>query len=166
MRIAWDTPVEPEWWRLYGDFIRDQGPWHWWLTFTFQQPIGPVTAKRIFKRWAMTLAADHLRDHIRLAWVLDTNGGHFHFHALLGLPDNTSTTKAVIKDLWMAAAPGLTGYVGDIHEYDPGQGAAFYIGKKTAHYEWDITTVCSDRPACRRGKGCRVNRFAWDGKRP
>jgi hypothetical protein len=162
MKVAWDDPrVGPDWTRLYGDLIQAHGPWSWWLTLTFRYPVMPSRAKEVFARWATTLAGREVRSHVRLAWVLDGNGEHWHFHTLVGFPEHVSATRERLKQLWLDAAPGLTGFITDIHEYDPQRGAAFYIAKKLTVFEWGLDTACGKRPACRRGKGCRFSSSAW-----
>jgi hypothetical protein len=164
MKVAWDDPTinqDHDLARVVGEFFRDCGPWDWWIGLTFQGPVTQGRAHDVFQSWARKLAQDVVRDHVELAWVLDGNGGHWHYHTLLGLPDAVSVTAAELDRLWKATEPGLTGHA-HIRAYDSGRGAAFYMGKKTNRYSYSVSTVCARRPCCRRpGKGCVKSQHAW-----
>jgi hypothetical protein len=153
-QISWDHEFSPDRAREWGDFVRNsRWHWRWWMTFTFQKPVSQQSAMEVFKRWASSLAKG-LRQHLVLSWVLDTNGGHNHFHFLLSLPPD-SVNKAKLKQSWLDAAPGITGHECDIEAYDPKRGAAYYLGKKLKNEFWGCDTVCSRRPCCRRkANGC------------
>lgn len=161
-QIAWDSPAiraNPNLNHAIGDFIRDAGPWAWWLTLTFAGPVTQGQAWEILRHWAKTLARE-LRAHIKLAWVVDGNGGRWHIHALLGHPDALPVTSAMLDSAWRSSVPGLTGH-SRIQPYNEAKGAAFYIGDKTNRFDWSISVACPRRPQCRRWKGCVVSQFAW-----
>lgn len=161
--IPWDSPTvraDPNVNHVVGDFIRDVGPWTWWLTLTFAGPVTPGRAMDLLRAWTKALARE-LRAHVDLAWVLDNNGGHWHIHALLGHPDALPVTASMLDHLWRSIVPGLTGH-SKIGPYNNNKGAAFYIGKKTDRFDWSISVACPRRPQCRRKKGCvRSPQFAW-----
>jgi hypothetical protein len=160
MKVAWDDPnIHQDLTRVAGEFFRDCGPWQWWISLTFRGPVTMGRAEDAFRSWAKKLAQDVVGVHVELAWVLDGNGGHWHYHALLGLPDGASVTAAALDRLWKATEPGVTGFA-HIRAYQ-GDGAAFYLGKKIDRYSYSVTTVCPRRPCCRRGKGCVKSRHAW-----
>ena len=162
MQIAWDSPSvsgNPNLNHAVGNFIRDSGPWYWWLTLTFAGPVTQGRAGDILRLWLKGLARE-LRAHLNLAWVLD-NGGHWHIHALLGHPDALPVTSAMLDSAWRSTVPGLTGH-SKIEPYNEAEGAAFYIGNKTNRCDWSISVACPRRPQCRRKKGCVVSpQFAW-----
>ena len=143
-----------------GGFIRDCGPWDWWLTLTFAGQVTSGRALDILRCWTKALARG-LHHHVNLAWVLDGKGGRWHIHALLGLPDGVTVSVAELDSGWRATAPGLAGFT-DIRAYDAARaGAAFYLGQKTEYFDWTISVACPRRPQCRRKKGCVASKFAW-----
>lgn len=162
-KIAWDSPninQDHDLRGIWGEFIHESGPWNWWATFTFQGPVTPSRALDVFREYARELAQKVVRAHLNLAWVLDGNGGHWHFHALLGLPGGFSVTARELESTWTGIAPGLSGFT-HIRKYDESKGAASYLGQKSDQYGVSLDVVCPRRPQCRRGKGCMKSRHAW-----
>jgi hypothetical protein len=140
--------------------IRSNGPWTWWVTLTFRHPLSQRRAMSAFRNFA-ALVAGFTREHINLAWVLDDNGGHIHFHTLLGFPAGAHVMTAKgVENTWAAVDRRLCGFV-HIREYDENRGAAEYMAKKTDRHEYGLEIVCPRRPQCRRGKGCIRSPQAW-----
>ena len=159
--IPWDSPlVKESLGHAVGGFMRDSGPWDWWLTLTFAGQLTAGRALDILRCWTKALARG-LHHHVKLAWVLDGNGGRWHVHALLGLPDGVAISSVELDRSWRATVAGLTGFT-RIRAYDRSQGGApFYLGKKTDYFDWSISVACPRRPQCRRRKGCVASKFAW-----
>lgn len=158
-----DTRFIPrERWQETGRFIRDFADWGWYATLTFDDYVHSGEALKTLKSWLRTLAREHVRDHIRVAYCIERTPlcGSWHFHLLIAAPPRLRQQRfgfdvRVAHLAWRqaSAAAGFTQF----RRYKPGMGASFYLA---ATEQWEIGVVCSRRSACKR-RGCTEGPSPW-----
>lgn len=98
--------------------LRKLGPWDWFVTLTFANPVHPRTAEDRWHRWLRLLQRDLYgprwemqRDVYGhgLTWTLAVERqrrGVIHFHALLAGPDLERAVRQRWETIWRGVAAG------------------------------------------------------------
>jgi hypothetical protein len=154
-------PDDPGWqsrrlWQASGDFVHRFSDWALFGTLTFTIDVSPMNARLTLKRWAWSLARNHLRAHFRLAYAMElTAVGVPHFHVLIGPPVSAAQHgHPLCPD--RAACCWRAGFT-RMERFQKRRGAAFYLVKTEG---WDVGTVCPRGSQCRRTR-CLFGRPPW-----
>ncbi len=115
----------------YAEFIELLGPWDWYATLTFREPVHPEQAARRFQRWIRVLNQEvygrRFRERGQGCWWVRAlemqKRDVVHFHALIGGVGN-KPRRLSYMDLWNEE----NGYA-RIYPYDPLAGARYYCAK-------------------------------------
>lgn len=138
-------PHRRDLWPEYGRFLMAR-TWDWFATLTFAVEIHPEQAARRYDRWARKLRKTNggEMDHARA--LERQKRGVIHFHALISNV-RKDTTRAAWMSEWEEIGEGFA----RIYDYDPTQGAAYYLGKYVSKGgEVDLLTFDKPRPRLRR----------------
>jgi hypothetical protein len=143
-----------------GDFIETYATWSYWGTVTFPKPLSREAAFTSFTRFIRHISREMTRQHIHVAWTVESHRveGH-HVHFLLAAPPTGLTSREVNAAIRSHMGRGRT----DLHAYDPTRaveprrGAAYYIAKTD---RWNVNVVCPRTGDCKH-RICAVALTHW-----
>lgn len=128
----------------YARFIQAIGPWDWYATLTFREPVHPEQAVKRCQRWLRVLSTEVYGRRFRERglgcwWVRSLEYQRrdvIHFHMLLG-GVGTGPRRKYYEHAWHRE----NGFA-SIFPYDPLKGARYYcakyVTKKTTGGEIDV----------------------------
>lgn len=149
-------PHRRDLWPEYGRFLTTRA-WDWFGTFTFAVWIHPDQAARRYDRWARQLqkANGGEMEHARaMEWQ---KRGVVHFHALI-----SNVSKDIARAAWMTEWEDIGQGFARIYDYNPDQGAAYYLGKYvTKGGEMDLLRYGPPPPRAKRTRTGRAAPY-WE----